>query len=252
MSDILSGKTAIVTGGAKGIGLAISHALAGAGANLVLMGRDRAALEKAAEAIPGACVVAVDIASGESVAQAFSQVEQVDILVNNAGGVETAPFERTTEEIWQRMLALNLTGAFHCTQAVLPGMRKRGYGRIVSIASSASLKGYPYVSAYCAAKHGLLGLTRALALETAKDGITVNAVCPGYTETNLLSESVSRIVDATGQSEEQVRKVLLRSNPQGRFITPEEVAACVLWLCLPESAGVTGQAIPIDGGETIG
>jgi NAD(P)-dependent dehydrogenase (short-subunit alcohol dehydrogenase family) len=250
MSD-LAGKVAVVTGGGKGIGLAISQALAKSGASLVIMGRDIEALDEAKSSMPGSMAVHVDVSEGESVRKAFAKIEQVDILVNNAGAAESAPFGKTTEALWQRMMAVNLTGSYHCAQAVLQGMRTRRSGRIVNIASTAALNGYPYVTAYCAAKHGLLGLTRALALEVAKEGITVNAVCPGYTVTGMLLQSVANIVSATGKSEDSVRDLLARSNPQHRFVTPEEVAACVLWLCSPAAEGVTGQAIPIDGGESI-
>ncbi|MEA2554238.1 MAG: hypothetical protein QOJ65_2414 [Fimbriimonadaceae bacterium] len=248
----LAGRHAVVTGGGKGIGAAVAHALSRAGATLTVMGRDTAALEIIAQEIQ-AQPITVDLTDTGASARAFADAAKlagpVDILINNVGAAESAPIERTTQELWQRMIALNMTIAFTCSQAVLPSMKQKGYGRIVNMASTASLKGYPYVAAYCAAKHGLLGLTRALAVETVKDGITVNAVCPGFTETDMLGRSVETIVSATGRSADEARNALISANPLGRFIQPEEVAAAVLWLCSREASAVTGQAITIAGGE---
>ncbi|MBS1718184.1 MAG: SDR family oxidoreductase [Armatimonadetes bacterium] len=249
MSKLLDGKRAVVTGGGRGIGLAIARALGAEGAQVVVMGRDLAVLQAAAGLISGARAVVCDVTDAESVKRAFAEAGEVDILINNAGAAGSASFERTSVELWNRMMAVNVTGAFYCTQTVLSGMQKRGYGRIVNVASTAALKGYPYVSAYCAAKHALLGLTRALAAEMAKRNITVNAVCPGYTESDLLTGSISNIMATTGRSEDEVKKMLMAGNPQGRFIQPEEVAACAVWLCSPGAESVTGQAIAIDGGE---
>jgi NAD(P)-dependent dehydrogenase (short-subunit alcohol dehydrogenase family) len=185
-----------------------------------------------------------------SVARAFAQAGPADILVNNAGTAESAPFERTSAALWQRMLAVNLTGAFHCTQAALPAMRAKKWGRIVNIASTAAHEGAAYVTAYCAAKHGLLGLTRALALEVARDGVTVNAVSPGYTETALLTNSLRKITSTTGRSEAEARKLILRGSGQRRFTKPEEVAAVVVRLCLPRAAGIIGRSLPVGSRRT--
>jgi 3-hydroxybutyrate dehydrogenase len=247
----LAGLRAIVTGGGKGIGAAIACELSNAGAQLVVMGRTAETLKGTAAKLTNAQAIVVDVTDVSSVEKAFAQAGPADILINNAGSVESASFGRTDEALWRRMMAVNLDGAFYCTKQVLKGMREKGFGRIVNLASTASLKGYPYVTAYCAAKHGLLGLTRSLALETAPHGITVNAVCPGYTETDLLSGSVKAIVGATGRSEEEACQILLQDNPQGRFIQPAEVAATVLWLCSPQAKSITGQAIAVAGGEVM-
>lgn len=253
MPEFLKGQHAVVTGGGKGIGAAVARGLAHAGASVTVMGRAPDALQAIAVEID-AQPISVDLTDIDSAHRAFEDAAKlggpIEILVNNVGAAESAAFERTSHEMWERMIALNMTVAFTCCGLVLPSMKQHGFGRIVNIASTASLKGYSYVAAYCAAKHGLLGLTRALAVETARQGVTVNAVCPGFTETDLLARSVQTIMDATGRSSDQAREDLLKSNPQGRFIQPDEVAASVLWLCSPEAAGVTGQAIAVDGGET--
>ncbi len=253
MPDFLTGKHAVVTGGGKGIGAAVARALHRSGALVTVMGRDAAALQGIAVEID-AQPISVDLTDSDSAHRAFEDAAKlggaIDILVNNVGAAESAPFERTSYDIWQRMILLNMTVAFTCSGLVIPSMKERGFGRIVNTASTASLKGYAYTTAYCAAKHGLLGLTRALAVETARHGITVNAVCPGFAETELLARSVQTIMDATGRSADQTREDLMKTNPQKRFIQPEEVAAAVLWLCSEPAAGVTGQAIAVDGGET--
>jgi len=250
MSEPLQGRHAIVTGGSRGIGAAIARALAAQGARVTLMGRDAARLQAAAAKLPGAQAIPCDVADEASVSGAFMAAGACDILVNNAGAAESAPFERTDSALWERMLAVNLTGAFLCAQQALPAMRAQKWGRIVNIASTAAHKGYAYVSAYCAAKHGLLGLTRALALETQRDGVTVNSVSPCFTETDLLAETVQKIVETTGRTAEKARAQLLRDMPHGRFVTPDEVAAAVLWFCLPAAAGITGQARIVDGSES--
>ncbi|HEY5789496.1 MAG TPA: SDR family oxidoreductase, partial [Gammaproteobacteria bacterium] len=175
----------------------------------------------------------------------------VEVLVNHAGAARSAPLQRTDLALWQQMLAVNLTGVFLCCRAVLPAMRERGWGRIVNVASTAGLRGYAYVGAYCAAKHGVIGLTRALALETAREGITVNAVCPGYADTEMTRATLENIRAKTGRSAEQALAELVRFNPQGRLVAPAEVAAAVAWLCAPDSAAVTGQAVAVAGGEVM-
>jgi len=255
MSDgALSGKHAVVTGGGRGIGAAIASALAQHGASVTLMGRDRVRLESRAREL-AALAVTADIADADSVAQAFtraiSAAGPVHILVNNAGAAASAPFVRTELALWRQMLEVNLTGTYLCCKQVLPGMLESGFGRVVNIASTAGLTGYPYVTAYCAAKHGVVGLTRALALETARRNVTVNAVCPGYTETDLLGDAIANIVRTTGKSEDGARAALLSRNPQRRLMQPEEIANAALWLCLPGAEAITGQAIAVAGGELL-
>ena len=250
----LSGRHAVVTGGARGIGRAIAEALAAQGAVVTLVGRDAVSLDAAATAIGGAVgFERADVVDAAAVHEAFDRAAArhgpVSILINNAGQAESAPLHRTDEAMWQRMIAVNLTGTYHCIHSVLPSMLAAGFGRIINIASSAGQVGYPYVAAYCAAKHGVIGLTRALALETAARGITVNAVCPGYTDTAIVRDAVRNISAKTGRSEEDALASLVRSNPQGRLVQPAEVANAVTWLCLPGSESVTGQSIAVSGGE---
>jgi 3-hydroxybutyrate dehydrogenase len=250
----LDGKHAVVTGGGRGIGAAIATALAEQGATLTLMGRDQGRLDARARAL-GARGVTVDVADPESVAAAFSRAHAaagpVHILVNNAGVAASAPFVRTDLALWTRMLGVNLTGTYLCCRQVLPGMLEHGYGRVVNIASVAGLTGYRYVTAYCAAKHGVIGLTRALAVEVALGNVTVNAVCPGYTDTEMLGDAVANIVRKTGKSKDQALDALVSRSPQQRLVRPEEVANAALWLCLPGSEAITGQAIAVAGGEVL-
>ena len=253
----LKGRHAIVTGGGRGIGAAIAAALAGQGARITLMGRTRTTLEQEAERLRPIAEVnieTVDVGNADSVRAAFTRAADAlgsaAILVNNAGQAASAPFGKTDPALWQQMLTVNLTGTYLGIRAALPGMLDLGWGRIVNIASTASLKGYAYTAAYCAAKHGVLGLTRALAAELAHKPITVNAVCPGYTETDIVRETLANIQAKTGRSLDDARAELVKHNPQGRLVQPQEVANAVLWLCLPGAESVTGQAISISGGET--
>ncbi|MBN3853860.1 SDR family oxidoreductase [Paraburkholderia sp. Ac-20340] len=254
--SILSGRHAVVTGGGSGIGAATAAMLLRAGARVTLMGRDAARLDAQRSALGGgegiACV-SVDVADEAAVNAAFMHATEglgeVDILVNNAGQASAAPFMQTDLALWKRMLDVNLTGAFLCTRAALPAMLAKKSGRIVNVASTAGQVGYPYVAAYCASKHGVIGMTRALALEVATQGVTVNAVCPGYTETELLQASLDQITRKTSRSEAEARSILVRHNPQQRFVQPDEVAHAVLWLCAPGSSAITGQSISVSGGE---
>jgi len=243
---------AVVTGGGSGIGAAVATRLLADGMRVTLMGRSLERLQAQQAALGGEVAIQVcDVGDEASVANAFASAGNVDVLINNAGQVETAPLAKTSLEVWQRLLNVNLTGTFLCSRAVLPGMLARKHGRIVNVASTAALKGYAYVAAYCAAKHGVLGLTRAMALEVAAKGVTVNAVCPGYTETDIVAGAVDNIVAKTGRTPEQARAELAKANPQGRLIQPEEVAATVAWLAREDSAAVNGQAIAVCGGETM-
>ena len=250
-----SGRHALITGGGRGIGAAIARALTEAGARVTIAGRGEPALREAVAAGLATSHVVMDVTDEASIiiglTEAVTTQGDIDILVNNAGAVETAPFPRLGRAMWDRMLATNLTSVYAMTQAVLPGMLARDRGRIVNIASTAGLRGYPYVAAYTAAKHGVIGLTRALALETARSGITVNAVCPGYADTELLRESIAGIMAKTGKSELEVLARFTAANPQGRLILPGEVAAAVLYLCGPGSGALTGLALPIAGGEVM-
>ena len=255
MTKTLNGKHAIVTGAGKGIGAAIVDALAARGAKVTLMGRSLEPLQAKADSLPQAQAISVDVTDSERVKAAFQEAREafgaIDILVNNAGQAHTSPAHKMDDDHWQRMIAVNLDSVSTAVARRWPICASRGSGRIVNIASTAALKGYGYVSAYCAAKHGTLGLTRSLALENATSGITVNAVCPGYTETELVRNSIKTIMEKTGRSETEARAELTQSNPQGRLVQPEEVANAVLWLCSPGAESVTGQAITVAGGEVM-
>jgi len=223
-----------------------------AGARVTLLGRDAKKLQDCAADTGMACQVA-DVTDREQVASAFADAEKhngaVTILVNNAGAAEAAPFAKMDDELWDRLIAVNLNGVYNCTRAVISDMAEAGCGRVVNIASTAGLKGYAYVSAYCAAKHGVIGLTRALALEYARKGVTVNAVCPGYTNTEIIETSLDKIVAATGRTREEALAEMVKVNPQQRLIEPEEVAQTVMWIC--EQSSINGQAIAVAGGEIM-
>ena len=258
-AEKLKGRHALVTGAGSGIGAAIARGLLSAGASVTLSGRRREPLEAlASELGHDRLFVAAgfDVTDPEKIAAGLAAARAalgpISILVNNAGEAPSASFEKTTLEMWSQVMSVDLTGVFNVTQAVLPDLKAHGEGaRIITIASTAGITGYAYVSAYCAAKHGVVGLTRALSLELAKKGITVNAVCPGFTDTPIIARSIAEIVAKTGRSEEQALAEFVKSNPQGRLVRPEEVADAVLWLASPGAASITGQAIAVAGGEIM-
>jgi len=254
----LEDKHAVVTGGSRGIGAAIAAEFVRRGARVTIMGRSAETLEEQAREMRGERGVTVsveecDVSNADSVANAFSRsvstLGPVQILVNNAGTAKSRLFTQTTREIWDELIGTNLTGTFLCTQEVVPGMMEAKSGRIVNVASTAGLRGYKTMSAYCASKHGVIGLTRSLSQETAKHGITVNAVCPSYTDTYLTSLAVKNIVSNLGKTAEEAMGMLTNVITRGSLITVDEVASAVSWLCSPDASGVTGIALPIAGGE---
>ena len=255
----LAGHHALVTGAGSGIGAAIAFALANEGARISLAGRRRAPLEAVAASLPpGASTIldGFDVTDPAAIEAGLSRARAafgpLSIVVNNAGEAPSAPFEKTDLALWAHILGVDLTGVYNVTSAVAADLKRHGAGaRLINVASTAGLTGYGYVAAYCAAKHGVIGLTRALALEWARTGVTVNAVCPGFTQTPLIDKAVETIVGKTGRSADDARAQLAKANPQGRLVKPEEVADAVLWLASPGSASINGQAIVVAGGEVM-
>jgi NAD(P)-dependent dehydrogenase (short-subunit alcohol dehydrogenase family) len=255
-TQTLAGRHALVTGASRGIGAAIAERLLAEGAYVTLLGRKLDPLEALARKLgERAAVVVADVVDAVQMQNgadaASARFGPIDILVNNAGQAASAPLHKMDAALWERMLAVNLTGVYNGIRAVLPSMIERSAGRIINVASTAGLIGYPYVVAYCAAKHGVIGLTRALALEVATRNITVNAVCPGYTDTEIVREAIDNIRSKTGRSQDEALAALVSRNPQRRLIRGEEVANAVVWLCLPGSDSVTGQSIAVAGGEVM-
>jgi 3-hydroxybutyrate dehydrogenase len=250
----MAGQHVLITGGSSGVGAAIARTLAALDAHVSVVARPSDALDAMASQNRGIFAVAGDVTDEASMMAAFENAAAArgapSIVIANAGAAESMPFHKMDMAAWNRMIAVNLTGVFTTFRAALPAMRAAGSGRLIAIASTAGLKGYPYVAHYCAAKHGVVGLVRALALETAKTGITVNALCPGFTQTPMLERSIANIMAATGKDRNAAEQALSANNPQGRFVQPEEIAAAVLWLCGAGSGAITGQAISISGGET--
>jgi len=253
---MLDGKTALITGGGRGIGRAIALAFAREGARIAVAARTAEQVERVASEIGNNAIALVcDVSDPESVARMFSEMRErfgdADILVNNAGIAESATLVNTTDELWHRLLAINLSGTFYCTRAALPAMLKNGWGRVINIASIAGKTGAPYITAYSASKHGVLGLTRSVALEVAAAGVTVNAICPGYVDTDMTTRGVERITAKTGRTAEEALDSLKKMSPQNRLVTPEEVASVALLLASNEGRGINGQGINVDGGTVL-
>jgi NAD(P)-dependent dehydrogenase (short-subunit alcohol dehydrogenase family) len=249
----LGGKLALVTGGGRGIGLAVAQRLARDGARVIVTGRTREDLDRVAEATGGHAVTCdlSDRASTDAMTAAVKAIGRVDILVNNAGIAESAPLAKTDDGMWDRIMELNATAPFRLTRAFVPPMIEAGWGRVVTIASNAGLNGYQYTAAYCAAKHAAVGMTRALAIDLGRTGITINAVCPGWVATRMADEAIARIAARTGRTPAEARGALESMSPQRRLVEPEEVAAAVAMLCTEGARGIHGQTIVIDGGQVL-
>ncbi len=250
----LAGKTALITGGGRGIGRALATHLTALGARVVVAGRTVSELEETAHAV-GGLALPMDAADRASVQAALvdlaARAGRIDILVNNAGVAESAPFDRTTDAMWDWMMAVNAGSAFALCRALIPPMITAGWGRVINLASNAGLTGYAYSSAYCASKHAMIGMTRAIALEIARSNVTINSVCPGWVNTKMADEAVQRIADTTGRGVEQARRGLEGMSPQRRMVEPEEVAHVVAMLCSDEARSIHGQSIPVDGGQVM-
>jgi NAD(P)-dependent dehydrogenase (short-subunit alcohol dehydrogenase family) len=255
------GKIALITGGGRGIGRAVAFAFAREGARVALVARTASEVERVAAEIADECDVETvsatcDVSDAAAVNRAFASLAEkfgrgCDVLVNNAGVAESAPILKTDDEMWQRHLAINLTGTFLCTRAALPRMIERGWGRIINVASIAGKTGAPYIAAYAASKHGVLGLTRSVALEVATKGVTVNAICPGYVDTDMTTRALENIEAKTGRPAAETLEAIKRMSPQQRLVAPEEVAALALLLASDEGRGINGQAINVDGGSVL-